>query len=884
MQSNLLRHPLLILAACFAAGILLARPGHTFISGVTLLLLSACVGLLAGLLALRGRWEGIAMVFLLASFVAAGGAAAHLFERRFAPHHVRNLAAWGADMNDPVRLEGRLISNPTRTSYGWQFDIETERVESRSLVITADGRVRLRMMTSGDEESPALADALHLTYGDSIRVLVRLHRPRVYGNPGSFDFRHWMESVEDISYVGTVKSPRLVEKSPSAGRPNASRLIQTVRRQFLAGIDRLYPPWSTEGRTGAVLKAVLFGDRSSLDSDTIENFRKTGLYHLLVIAGLHVGLLALLVGLVLRRLRLGETWRSAGVLLFLMFYALLVEQRAPTLRAAIMITAYLLGRVLYRERSLLNAVGLAALALLVARPAWLFESGFQLSFSAALIIAALAVPVLQRTVEPGRRALAALHEVDRDMTFSPRWAQFRLDLRALVQALPARFKLLQRHPAAADLVVLVPLRLVLWALGILLFSALLQMGLLLPMAETFHRVTYAGIGLNALAIPVMTALLAAAVPTVLLAALAPSLAVWPGKLLALIMRVLFWLTDWPGLPPWLSYRVPEPPLWVSLAFVLAMIAVAVTLGRARRAFWASLAVLVGLGALISLHPFAPRLPKNGLEITALDCGGGDAIFVVFPNQTTMLVDACGSRTGSGSEGAFSGRRWDPGEEVVSSYLWSRGLSRIDVVALSHAHQDHLGGLGAVLRNFHTGEFWHGPNPPTPAYLAVLEEVRKQGIPERECAAGERLDLGGGSVEILWPPAGRPTRDQPSNDDSVVLQVSAAGGSALLTGDISESVEAELVRAATIRRSQILKVAHHGARTSTSAEFLARVSPSVALITSESGSLASLPSPEVVERLRSVGARIFRTDVDGAISVELRESQLTARSYGGSAIH
>ena len=167
---------------------------------------------------------------------------------------------------------------------------------------------------------------------------------------------------------------------------------------------------------------------------------------------------------------------------------------------------------------------------------------------------------------------------------------------------------------------------------------------------------------------------------------------------------------------------------------------------------------------------------------------------------------------------------------------------------------------------------------------MLGEVRKLGIPERECTAGERLELGGGTVEILWPPAGRPTRDQPSNDDSMALQVTAAGGSALLTGDISESVEQELVRAGTIRPSRILKVAHHGARTSTSAEFLARVSPSVALITGESGGLASLPSPEVVNRLQSAGARIFRTDVEGAISVELRESQLTARYYGESAVH
>ena len=874
----------MILASCFAAGILLAHPGHAIIPSLAFLLLSACVGLLAGLVALRARWERSATAFLLISCVTAGGGAARFFEQRFPPHHISHLAAWGADLEDPVRLQGRLVSSPTRSSYGWQFDVEAERAESRGREFLSSGKVRLRLMTEGDAESPALADALHLAYGDTIRTLVRLRRPSVYRNPGSFDFRLWMESVEDIWYVGTVKSPRLVEKLPTAGRRGASRLIQAIRRRFLAGIDRLYPPWSAEGRTGAVLKAVLFGDRSSLDSDTIDNFRKTGLYHLLVISGLHVGLLAMLAGLALRRCRLSETWRSAGVLLFLMFYAALVEQRAPTLRATVMITAYLLGRFLYREHSLLNAVGLAALALLVTRPAWLLESGFQLSFSAALIIAALAVPVLDRTVEPGRRALTALHEVDRDMTFSPRWAQFRLDLRALVQTLTARFGILQRHPAAADFAVLIPLRLALWALGILLFSALLQLGLLLPMAETFHRVTYAGIGLNALAIPVMTALLAVAAPTVLLAALIPSLAIWPGKLLALIMRVLFALTDWPGLPAWLSYRVPEPPLWVSLGFALAMIAVAVTLGRARRAFWCSLGALVLCGGLVSFHPFAPRLPKHSLEITALECGGGDAIFVVFPNQATMLVDACGSRTGSGSEGAFSGRRWDPGEEIVSPFLWSRGLTKIDVVALSHAHQDHLGGLGAVLRNFRAGEFWHGPNAPTPAYLALLDEVRRQGVTEKQHAAGERIEMGGAAVEILWPPAGRPLGDQPSNDDSLVMRVSAGGGSALLTGDISDLVEEELVRAAAVQPSQILKVAHHGAQTSTSAEFLGRVAPSVALITHESGGVASLPSPEVLDRLRAAGARIFRTDREGAISVELRESQLKVRSYGGSAIH
>ena len=188
----------------------------------------------------------------------------------------------------------------------------------------------------------------------------------------------------------------------------------------------------SKGANGAVLKAVLWGDRTALDSATIDDFRKTGLYHLLVIAGLHVGLLTLLVEFLLRGLGFRRVTRSFIVLGFLVVYAFLVEQRAPTLRATLMIALYLVARILDREHSPLNAIGGVALILLYFRPAWLFESGFQLSFAAALLIVGVAVPILERTTEPYRRALRRLDDVLLDDHFSPRIAQARLDLRALV--------------------------------------------------------------------------------------------------------------------------------------------------------------------------------------------------------------------------------------------------------------------------------------------------------------------------------------------------------------------------------------------------------------------------------------------------------------------
>jgi len=876
-----MKSPLLLLAACFALGIAVVRAAHGWTPGVAFLLAAAAACLLAGLVSLRVRWHRVSSALALLGFVAAGAAAAQLFEVRFPPHHVSRLAEMGVDLEDPVRLEGCLVSNPARAPYGLQFDVEARRLESRGRGHSVTGKVRLRLLVPDEPETLAAADSLRLRYGDLIRVLVQLRRPRVYQNPGSFDFRRWLESIEDVSYTGTVKSPFLVERLPNPNPPRLRAFFENTRRSLLQGIDRLYPPWSAQGRHGAVLKAILLGDRSSLDSDTIENFRRTGLYHLLVIAGLHVGLLALVVGVLLRAMRLREKWRSVLLLLFLLGYAALVEQRAPTLRATLMILLYLVSRYLYRRESGLNAIGLAALALLVYRPAWLFESGFELSFAAALLIAGLAVPILQRTTALYLRALRGLPEVDRDLALEPHLAQFRLETRALVTRLTRPFYFFHERPGAAAAVVTAPLRIALWAANMLLFSAVLQLGLLLPMAETFHRVTYAGIGLNALAIPLMTALLGLAVPTVILSATLPALAVWPGKALALILSGLFALTDLPGLPAWLSYRVPEPPAWVSWGFAMAIVVAGWALGRRRRLFWVSLVLLSALVILISVHPFPPRLPRGALEVTLLDCGGGDALFVVFPDRTTLLVDAGGMRPISDREGAFPGRRWDPGEDIVSPYLWSRGVGRLDVVALSHAHQDHLGGLAAVVRNFRVGEFWHGANAPTPAYQALLGDVQRRGISMRQLIAGDRLPLGKTNVEVLWPPAGRALSPGPSNDDSVVTRISSAEGSVLLPGDISDRVERELVSRGVPLDARLLKVAHHGARTSSSAEFLSQVSPSIALVAAEGRSPPNLPSPEVLHRLRTAGARTYRTNTDGAVTVTMQKSLLTVRAYGGS---
>lgn len=874
-----MKYPMLALAGSFALGIMLVEQGHRPASALILpvALGGAALCLLAGLILLRRDAPRSSLALALAGFVLAGAAAAGLFPFRFAPDHVSRMLETARAPQAPIELEGRVISTPLQTGSELQMDIDATRLDAGAGSRPATGKVRLWMDPSIEIQR---GDGVmsRLEAGDTVRARVLLRRPRLYRNPGGFDFRQRLASIDDLYWDGAVEEIERAESPGNQWRLAPGRFVEHIRARLRDGIDRLYPPWSREGRDGAVLKAVLLGDRSSLDSATIESFRKSGLYHLLVVAGLHVGLVALLATGLFRLLGFARRTRTLLLLVFLLGYALLVEQRAPTLRATVMIVAFLVAGLLDREHRALNAVGIAALALLVSRPAWLWESGFQLSFAAALLIAGVAAPLLARSTESYRRALRELQSLDRDPLLAPRLAQFRLDLRSLVGWAGTRLKVLDRHPRVAEGAVILPVRLALWTVNIVLFSAVLQIGLLLPMAETFHRVTLAGIGLNAVAVPVMTLLLAVAFPTMALAAFAPALAVAPAKLVAVVLHLLFALTQVPHLPAWLSYRVPPPPGWVAWGFALSVIAAALLIGRSRWMLGAAGVVFAGFAALVALYPFAPRLAGGFVEVTALDCGGGDATFIVLPDRTTVLEGGCGGQGGwQSAEGGFRARPWDPGEAIVSPYLWSRGIKKIDVLVVADAHGNHLSGIASILANFRVGELWHAPLesdgrwPETldPRWSEILETADARRTRVVEMAAGRSAEPGGSRLDVLWPPH----RDPPWNrdDDSLALRLGAAANSVLLPGDISASAETQLVKSEAQFQSTVLKVGHEGARSAFSPEFLLRVAPRVAIIAAPGGK--RFPNPDVLRDLEAGGVRVLRTDADGAVTVRMTGNEV-----------
>jgi competence protein ComEC len=330
--------------------------------------------------------------------------------------------------------------------------------------------------------------------------------------------------------------------------------------------------------------------------------------------------------------------------------------------------------------------------------------------------------------------------------------------------------------------------------------------------------------------------------------------------------------------PWTTWRVPAPAALLLAAYYATVAAwwwasrpPIDSRGR-RHASRAAAVLACGLWAWIAWAPHTWWIGGPGpLRLVAFDVAQGDAFLVVAPDRHTLMVDAGGLASGA----------FDIGDRVLGPALRARGLRRLDYVAVTHGDLDHLGGVRSLLRDFRPREAWAGV--PVAGHLPLDEvraEARATRTPWRSLQQGDRLELGGALVIVHHPPAPDWERQRVRNDDSLVLEVRYGAVSIWLTGDVSRTVEQDLLASADPRRINVLKAAHHGSLTSSAPAWISRLRPPVVLISAGRGNLYGHPAPAVIQRFTTAGAEIFRTDEDGQIELVTDGRALEVSTFTG----
>jgi competence protein ComEC len=755
------------------------------------------------------------------------------------------------------------------------IDVETEEIgdgsdhwpmrEGVRLSIYEKGmsdRAADRVIGSSDprviEGQELLAAGAPLTYGTRVRIVAKLHPARNYRNPGAFDYEGYLRENR-ISVLGSAEA-KDIERLPGFSGNRVELWRTRVHSSIVAKIHQLYP-----ASQASLMDAMVLGEESFLRNATRTEYQRSGTYHVLVVSGMNLSILAVSIFWMLRQFRVDPAVAAITTVLVSFAYAFVVGVGPPVWRAALMLATYLGARLLYRGRNMMNAIGAAALGILIADPHALFGASFQLTFLAVFIIAGIGSPILERTTLPYARGLRLLRAASYDLHVPPKVAQFRLDLRLIAGRL--------RRFVGARLGLAVPALLMRVAIAtseLVFISALMQAGLALLMAYHFHRATTMGMPANLAVIPLTQVLMPAAAAAVGLGYISTTLArpaAWvSGLALEGIAGTVHWLGGAQVIGTSIAdLRVAMPSLAMIIAEIVALMAAMLVARRARIAAFASVVLLFVVAGWIALLPSRPQFRSGEMEMTAIDVGQGDSILLVTPEGRAMLIDA-------GGLPAWMHSDFDLGEQVVSSYLWNRGIDHLDVVVITHPHADHLGGMPAVMANFHPRELWISIDKPVGELAPVVAQAEGAGIKVLVKKEGDQFDYGGAHFHMLAPGRDQDTGSMRPNDDCLVFTATFGGTTALLEGDAERPVERRVV--AEHPEAMLLKVAHHGSASGTSAELLATVRPRYAVISVGARNVYGHPRREVLERLQQAGVKTFRTDEEGAVSFYLDGKSVT----------
>jgi competence protein ComEC len=660
-------------------------------------------------------------------------------------------------------------------------------------------------------------------YGDRIRFKLRPTVPRDSGNPGGFDYATYLARREIYAsgFLDDDREVELVAREPGAVRG----FIEYLRRTIRGFIQNNF-----SAATGPLLKALVIGDMGEISKETRDAFTAAGVNHVLSISGLHVAMFGLVV---FALIRFGCAWSSFALLRFnvlkiaalcsfiaVVFYTALAGAMVPTIRSAIMIGVYQLAVLLDREEEVFTSLSLAALLIALLWPGVVADISFQLSFSAVLFIV-WGVRKMQARRQPRER---------NGLPQERRWFKERL-----------------RHIAPHFLVPLL---------------ATVGTGPLI--AHYFGHISFAGFVANPAIVPLVGFIV---VPLGLvvgfLAVVVPEAAALMVGLTESSLLLTLWLVHWLAELPLANIGLPAPNVWEVIG-LYALVLLLFAPKRSRYVTTGLLLVILGLSA-DGYYWWRERWRRSELRITHLNVGQGDAAVVELPGSKVLLVDAGGS--------PFSD--FDTGEFIVAPFLRARKILKVDYLMVAHARLDHYGGMRAIVAGFAPGEFWSGVwRGKTDRFEDLDAALQKARIARWPIGPPEQCRI----IDTVRLCALHVPGVDANDNGSTVLFMEYGRLRYLFAGDIDARAEALLLQNRSNVRSAVLKVPRHGSTAASSPELIGAVQPKIAIISAGARGRLERQRDAVERRYDDAGAKVLRTDQDGAITIHSDGSELRYEGY------
>ncbi len=629
--------------------------------------------------------------------------------------------------------------------------------------------------------------------------------------------------------VGRIDDSRALS-APTDVRRRPLRSVLRAARERASGRLRTRLPADVD----PLGRALVLAERDDISGSVRHRFAEAGLAHLLAISGLHVGLIGagltgLLSSLVSRRAA------GFGTAVLVWLYVLMIGAPPSAVRAAVLLSGWSVARARGRPVRAWDLLGAAGLVALVSDPLVLGRAGFQLSFCGFIGLGggvAVTEHLLDRLGAMSRPMTVAVSLVGRR---TAEWISRRLDLTARVLGA---------------------------GLGAFLTTAPI-------VAVHFQQIAPVAVVSGLIGAPIVAGAIGALALTVALpgplaglaGAAAASLLRWLGDAAGLLSRV-------PG--GYLAVPPPGPLVWIVLSLAVVGVWRFVRRGRIAPAM---LPVAAAIGLALAAPGFSTRWLGRRSLLCTMDVGQGDAAAIRTSAGRWILFDA-GPR----------GRSRDAGHSVVLPLLRRFGGNRIELFVLSHPDLDHLGGFDAVLDAMPVLRILDSGDPlPKASYLHFLARAEEEGVRWLDAAFGDRVTLDDVSITVLGPPEtrpGAPIAERASNATSLQVRVTVNGTFVYLnTGDATAADEHALMRAwpADSLRADVLKVGHHGSRTSTDPAWVRTVAPTLAVISAGRGNAYGHPHPSVVDRLHAARIpHVWRTDREGTLCVEVESDRWRVR--------